>query len=67
MNISNEREEITNICFVANHKKKKNVSNSESESDDKMSYFELQVSLENPHGETKDAFKRLTSNKRIIS
>lgn len=62
---SSKSDEMENACFMANHKKK-NVRNSESKYDDKMSYFELQIVFENLHGEAKNAIKKLTSNKIII-
>lgn len=47
--------------------KKKNVSHSKYEPIDKMSYYDLQISFKNLHGEVVEAFKRLALNKIIFS
>lgn len=64
---SSESDEATIFFLMAYHHKKKNVSHSKYEPIDEMSYSELQIAFENLYGEAIDAFKRLTSNKRIFS
>ncbi|XP_050890376.1 uncharacterized protein LOC127095777 [Lathyrus oleraceus] len=64
---SSERDEAVNFCLMDHHHKKKNVSHFKYEPIVDMSYSELQTAFENLYGEAINAFKRLTSNKRIFS
>lgn len=59
---SSETDEMENICHIANHKKK-NVSYFKYEPIDQMASFDLQIAFENLHGEAKEAFTRMASNK----
>lgn len=73
---STESDEMTNPCFMTNHKKNNvshskhknnNISNSKYKPIDEMCYSKLQICLENLYGEVVDDFKRLATNKRIFS